>query len=143
MRYNSDTESESDSDDGFEFLIKYIQEENQDEFHDIYKHYMEKPDITQARALKKTKRDMLDINRKTALKLYKHMLKNHYAICYNATHRLILDQIRELTNRGMRIDHAISKALRKKKDMFDDIIDQIDFTESDESDEESNPDENE
>ena len=94
MRYNSDTESESDSDDGFEFLIEYIQEENQDEFDDIYKHYMEKPDITQARALEKTKRDMLDINRKTPLKLYKHMLKNHYAICYNATHRLILDKIR-------------------------------------------------
>ena len=143
MRYNSDTESESDSDDGFEFLIEYIQEENQDEFDDIYKHYMEKPDITQARALEKTKRDMLDINRKTALKLYKHMLKNHYAICYNATHRLILDGIRELTNRGMNIDHAINKALRRKKDMFDDIIDQIDFTESDESDEESNTDENE
>ena len=143
MRYNSDTESESDYDDGFEFLIEYIQEENQDEFDDIYKHYMEKPDITQARALEKTKRDMLDINRKTALKLYKHMLKNHYAICYNATHRLILDKIRELTNRGMSIDHAINKALIRKKDMFDDIIDQIDFTESDESDEESNPDENE
>ena len=101
---------------------------------------MEKPDITQARALEKTKRDMLDINRKTALKLYKHMLKNHYAICYNATHRLILDKIRELTNRGMSIDHAINKALRKK-DMFDDIIDQIDFTGNEESDEESNPDE--
>ena len=43
----------------------------------------------------------------------------------------------------MSIDHAINKALRRKKDMFDDIIDQIDFTESDESDEESNPDENE
>ena len=143
MRYNSDAESDSDSDDGFEFLIEYIQEENQDEFDEIYKHYMEKPDITQARALEKTKRDMLDINRKTALKLYKHMLKNHYAICYNATHRLILDKIRELTNRGMSIDHAINKALRRKKDMFDDIIDQIDFTESDESDEESNPDENE
>ena len=51
MRYHSDTESESDSDDGFEFLIEYIQEENQDEFDDIYKHYMEKTDITQARAL--------------------------------------------------------------------------------------------
>ena len=83
---------------------------------------------------------MLDINRKTALKLYKHMLKNHYAICYNANHRLILDKIRELTNRGMSIDHVINKALRKKKDMFD-IIDQIDFTENDETDEESNPDE--
>ena len=46
MRYHSDTESESDSDDGFEFLIEYIQEENQDEFDEIYKHYMEKPDIT-------------------------------------------------------------------------------------------------
>ena len=143
MRYNSDAETDSDSDDGFEFLIEYIQEENQDEFDEIYKHYMEKPDITQARALEKTKRDMLDINRKTALKLYKHMLKNYYAICYNATHRLILDKIRELTNRGMSIDHAINKALRKKKDMFDDIIDQIDFTENDESDEESNPDEDE
>ena len=143
MRYNSDAESDSDSDDGFEFLIEYIQEENQDEFDEIYKHYMEKPDITQARALEKTKRDMLDINRKTALKLYKHMLKNHYAICYNATHRLILDKIRELTNRGMSIDHAINKALRRKKDMFDDIIDQIDFTENDESNEESNPDEDE
>ena len=42
------------------------------------------------------------------------MLKNHYATCYNATHRLILDKIRELTNRGMSIDHAIYKALRKK-----------------------------
>ena len=143
MRYNSDAESDSDSDDGFEFLIEYIQEENQDEFDEIYKHYMEKPDITQARALEKTKRDMLDINRKTALKFYKHMLKNHYAICYNATHRLILDKIRELTNRGMSIDHAINKGLRKKEDMFDDIIDQIDFTENDESDEESNPDEDE
>ena len=39
----------------------------------------------------------------------------------------------------MSIDHAINKALRKKKDMFDDIIDQIDFTENDESDVESNP----
>ena len=70
------------------------------------------------------------------------MLKNHYAICYNATHRLIPDKIRELTNRGMNIDHAIYKSLRKK-DMFDDIIDQIDFTENDETDEESNPDEDE
>ena len=52
---------------------------------------MEKPDITQERALEKTKRDMLDINRKTALKLYKYMSKNYYAICYHATHRLILD----------------------------------------------------
>ena len=97
---------------------------------------MEKPDITQAKALEKTKRDMLDINKKTALKLYKHMLKNHYAICYNATHRLILDKIRELTNRGMSIDHAL-----RKKNMFDYIIDQIDLTENDESVEESNPDE--
>ena len=101
---------------------------------------MEKPDITQARALGKTKRDMLDIDRKRALKLYKRMLNNHYAICYNATNSLIPHKIRELTNRGMSIDHAIDKALRKKKDMFDDIIDQIDFTESDETDEESNPD---
>ena len=101
---------------------------------------MEKTDITQSRALEKTKRDMLDNNRKTALKLYKHMLKNHYAICYNATHRLILDKIRKLTNRGISIDHAINKALRKKKDMFD-IIDQINFTENDKSGEESNPDE--
>ena len=101
---------------------------------------MEKPDITQARALGKTKRDMLDIDRKRALKLYKHMLNKHYAICYNTTNSLILHKIRELTNRGMSIDHAIDKALRKKKDMFDDIIDQIDFTESDETDEESNPD---
>ena len=96
MRYNSDTESDSDSDDGLEFLTEYIQEENQDEFDDIYKHYMVKTDITPARALEKTKRGMLDINRKTALKLYEHMLKNHYAICYNATHRLIIDEIREL-----------------------------------------------
>ena len=102
---------------------------------------MEKPDITQARALEKTKRDMLDINRKTALRLYKYMLKNHVAIWYNSTHRLILDKIRELTNRGMRIDHAINKALRKKKDMFDDIIDQIDFTENDGSSEDINPEE--
>ena len=80
MRYNSDSETDTDSDDGFEFLLEYIREENQDEFDDIYKHYMEKPDITQARALEKTKRDMLDINRKTALRLYKHMLKNHFAI---------------------------------------------------------------
>ena len=113
MRYNCD--AESDSDDGFKFLIEYIREKNQDEFDDIYKHYMEKPDITQARALEKTKRDMLDINRKTALKLYKHMLKNHYAVWYNTTHRLILDKIRELTNRGMSIDHAINKALGKKE----------------------------
>ena len=41
MRYNSDAESESDSDGGIEFFIEYIQEENQDEFDDIYKHYME------------------------------------------------------------------------------------------------------
>ena len=61
MRYNSDAKSDSDSDDGFEFLIEYIQEENQDAFDDIYKHYMEKPDITKARALEKTRRDMLDI----------------------------------------------------------------------------------
>ena len=54
---------------------------------------------------------------------------------------MILDKIRELTNKGMSIDHAINKALRKKQDMFDDIIDQIEFTEIDESDEESNPDE--
>ena len=54
---------------------------------------------------------------------------------------MILDKIRELTNKGMSIDHAINKALRKKQDMFDDIIDQIEFTENDESDEESNPDE--
>ena len=74
---------------------------------------MEKSDMTQARALEKTKRDMLD--RKTALELYKHILKNHCAICYNATHCLILDKIRELTNRGMSIDHAINKALRKKR----------------------------
>ena len=99
---------------------------------------METPDT---RALEKTKRDMLDINRKTTMKLYKHMFKNHYAICYNANHRLILDTFRELTNRGMSIDHAINKALRKKMDMFDDIIDQIDFTENDETDEERNPDE--
>ena len=112
MRYNSDVESESDSDDGFEFLIEYIQKENQDEFDDIYNVTWKKTDITQARALEKTKRDMLDINRKTTLKLYKHMLKNHYAICYNATHRLILDKIRELTNRGMSIDQATNKALR-------------------------------
>ena len=137
MRYNSDAESESDSGDEFEFLIEHIQEKNQDEFDDIFKHYMENPDITKARALGKTKRDMLDINRKTALKLYKHMLKNHYAICYNATHRLILDKTRELTNRGMSIDHAINKARRIKKDMFDDIIDQIDLIVSDDSDEES------
>ena len=115
MRYISDAESESVSDDGIEFLIEYIQEENQDEFDDIYKHYMEKPDINQARALEKTKRDMLDINRKTVLELYKHMLKNHYVIFYNSTHRLILDKIRELTNRGISIDHAISKALRKRR----------------------------
>ena len=56
MRYKSDAESDSDADDGFEFLIEYIQEENQDQFDDIYKHYMEKPDITQARALEKTKK---------------------------------------------------------------------------------------
>ena len=84
MRYISDAETDSDSDDGLEFLIDYIQEENQDDFDNIYKHYMEKSDITRAR-------DMLDINRKTVLKLYKHMLNNHYAICYNANHRLIVD----------------------------------------------------
>ena len=54
---------------------------------------------------------------------------------------MILDKIRELTNRGMRIDHAINKALRKKKDMFDDIIGQIDFTENDGSSEDINPEE--
>ena len=113
MRYNSDSETDTDSDDGFEFLLEYIPEENQDEFDDIYKHYMEKKtDISQARALEKTKRDMLDINRKTALRHYKHMITNHFAICYNNTHRLILDKIRELTNRGRRIDQAINKALR-------------------------------
>ena len=114
-RHNSDVKSDSDSDDEFEFLIEYIQEENQDEFDDIYKHYMEKTDITQARDFQKTKRDMLDIIRETALKLYiKHMLKNNYAICYNATHRLILDNMRELTNRSMSTDPAINKSLRKK-----------------------------
>ena len=37
MRHNSDAKSELDSNDGFEFLIEYIQEENQDEFDDFYK----------------------------------------------------------------------------------------------------------
>ena len=41
----------------------------------------------------------------------------------------------------MSIDHAINKALRKKKDMFDDIINQKDFKENDENDEENNHDE--
>ena len=42
----------------------------------------------------------------------------------------------------MTIDHAIDKVLRKKRDMFDDIIDQIDFL-SDENESEEDSEENE
>ena len=139
----SDIDAEESDESGFNRFINKIFEENDDQFQEKVQQIMDKEDISENEAREEAREQMLLKDRALFLRLYKDFLKTELDLKHSHLHKEILNEIKDLLeHESLSLEKAISHVLNGKKKKFDELLQSVEETDSDQSDiEESDNDE--